>query len=269
MPDRTRRIKNWDKFQQYHTGKNAPKEGKRPEWIKLYTKLIDDYEFHKLDPVDAKALVLLWALASENGGTLPSIETISFRLRMPEKQIKSILSRLPNWIEGDVLGQSYDTPRPDKIREDIDKIEIEKRERRAIALPPEWSPTENHFSQGKELGFSRADVEGFAADMRYWALGKGETKKNWDMAFSGWIRRERKRGPPKTKSEQFRQDVDEFLQEVDSGNTNGFGRRALCGPSGGSNLGELHAAASRQEDDAPSFDGNAGRGVKSDFADDG
>lgn len=100
------RIKNWTRFQHYKSGKNA----KRPEWIKLYRNLLDDIEWHNLDGLDAKILVMLWMLASENGGTLPPLREIAFRLRTPEAEINKILQRLPHWVENtpsEVLGQSY------------------------------------------------------------------------------------------------------------------------------------------------------------------
>lgn len=100
------RIKNWSRFQHYKSGKNSSK----PEWIKLYRNLLDDIEWHDLDGLDAKVLVMLWMLASENGGALPPLKTIAFRLRLPEKQILSVLQRLPHWVDdapSGVLGQSY------------------------------------------------------------------------------------------------------------------------------------------------------------------
>jgi hypothetical protein len=90
------RVKDWEKFQHYKSGPHADKP---PEWIKLYPKLMNDLEWHKLDGNDAKTLVMLWMLASENGGELPSMEKIAFRLRLSEKAIKTVLSRLTHWIE--------------------------------------------------------------------------------------------------------------------------------------------------------------------------
>jgi hypothetical protein len=119
------RIKNWDRFQHYQTGKNA---AKRPPWIKLYTELLDDIEFHQLAGDDAKTLILLWMLASENGGVLPPIKTIAFRLRLSEDEINSILGRLPHWLDG----PSYENPRTDKkeirVEEEVeeDKTHVAK-----------------------------------------------------------------------------------------------------------------------------------------------
>lgn len=80
--------------------------------------------------------------------------------------------------------------------------EVVSGRQRAHTLPPDWQPSENHFREGAQLGYSAQEVEDMAEDMRLWAGAKGETKKNWGMAFSGWMRREKKRlqrgtGPPK------------------------------------------------------------------------
>jgi hypothetical protein len=180
------RIKGWTKFQHYQSGKNA---GKRPPWIKLYTELLDDIEFNKLDDKAAKTLILLWALASEYDGELPSIPEIAFRLRRSEKEIISILGRLPHWLDG----VSYDNPRTDieeDIEEDREKEVGAKAPSRAHQIPKDWVPTENHFSQADKLGFGARQVRDMAEDMRLWAGAKGAVKVNWDLAFSGWMRRQ-------------------------------------------------------------------------------
>ena len=60
------RIANWDKFQHYKN-QDAP-----PVWIKLYTKLLDDYDFEALPDTSKLHLVLIWLLAAKAAnGPLP------------------------------------------------------------------------------------------------------------------------------------------------------------------------------------------------------
>lgn len=153
---------------------------------------------------------------------------------------------------------------------------VAKREKRAHALPPDWQPSESHFREGEELGFSARDVEGMAQDMRLWAGAKGETKKNWDMAFSGWMRREKKNGRrghgPPAKEQHFRSVVQQFIEEADSGNGVGIagsGGRAIRGASGKHNPGELHAATPGLENHAGSARQNAGGFTEIDLEPDG
>lgn len=92
----TARIKNWRKFQHF--------KNRRPPWIKLYRDLLDDPEWHDLDPAAAKLLVTLWLLASEDEkqeGRLPDLKTIAFRLRLTEKEAKQKLAKVSNWLDQD------------------------------------------------------------------------------------------------------------------------------------------------------------------------
>lgn len=87
------KIKNWERFQHYR--------GRRPLWIKLYRDLLDDHEWHLLDPFSAKTLVSLWLIASENDGELPDVPTLAFRLRVSEQKVMTALANLNHWIEHD------------------------------------------------------------------------------------------------------------------------------------------------------------------------
>jgi hypothetical protein len=188
------RIKDWGKFQHYKSGVHADKP---PEWIKLYPKLLHDLEWYKLDDTSKAVLMELWMLASEHGGALPSMEKICFRLRRPEKQIKSVLCKLPHWIDNpsrQALDELY-TPSIPEEEENKNKKEKESGANAPVRkhqIPKDWAPSENHFSQAARLGFGARDVEAMAEDMRIWAGANGSLKKDWDLTFSGWMRRQNK-----------------------------------------------------------------------------
>jgi hypothetical protein len=63
--------------------------------------VLDDLDWHKLDGDAAKTLVMLWLIASENEGNLPSIDKLAFRLRLTETHLSSIISGLSHWLERD------------------------------------------------------------------------------------------------------------------------------------------------------------------------
>lgn len=86
----TLRIKDWEKFQ--HFG------DRRPPWVKLYRTLLDDLEWHQLEPRAAKVLVMLWLIASENDGFLPGASTLAFRLRTTESDVDGLISQLSHWV---------------------------------------------------------------------------------------------------------------------------------------------------------------------------
>lgn len=89
----TLRVKNWHKFQHF--------KDRKPPWVKLYRDLLDDKEWFDLDPVAAKALVLIWLIASEAAGELPPMAELAFRLHQSERQTKTIVSSLSHWLEQD------------------------------------------------------------------------------------------------------------------------------------------------------------------------
>lgn len=80
--------KNWSQFQHY--------KDRCPPWIKLHRGLLNDRAYMCL-PLASKALApLLWLLASESqdGVFDASIEELTFRLRMPESDIKAGIKAL-------------------------------------------------------------------------------------------------------------------------------------------------------------------------------
>jgi hypothetical protein len=124
------RIKNWAKFQHF--------SDRRPPWIKLYRDILDDIEWHDLEPASAKVLVMLWLIASESDGALPAMRELSFRLRIPEKQVESIVSKLSHWLERDDINaisgrhQADDKAIP-LARSQETEGETEKEERQKVA----------------------------------------------------------------------------------------------------------------------------------------
>lgn len=60
-------------------------------------------------------------------------------------------------------------------------------------LPPDWSPSPDHFLLAHKLGLSDAAVLEEAAAMRDWAAANANrsitTKADWDRTFAGWLRR--------------------------------------------------------------------------------
>lgn len=58
------------------------------------------------------------------------------------------------------------------------------RKRRATQLPPDWEPKQQHFDKAKHLGVNlNHEAEQFATHHQ----ARGNTFKNWDMAFSNWL----------------------------------------------------------------------------------
>ena len=91
MDDQTRlRIKNWDTFQHY--------KKRTPPWIKLHRSILDEIEWFALSGDAAKALVMMWIIASEKDGELPDSKTLAFRLRIDSKTLESLISELKHYL---------------------------------------------------------------------------------------------------------------------------------------------------------------------------
>ena len=75
---------------------------------------------------------------------------------------------------------------------------------KGIRLPSDWTPAATTVTYGLGLGFDRASIEEMAESMRLWAGANGNRavarKSNWEIAFQGWMRRERdkRKGPTGT-----------------------------------------------------------------------
>jgi hypothetical protein len=126
------RIKNWTKFQHF--------KDRRPPWVKLYRDILDDLEWHELDPLAAKVLVMLWLIASENDGCIPDNKTLAFRLRLTEVKTKEIIIKLSHWLEQDdinAISEGYQSDRPERETETEIKKETKREIATNVACPPD------------------------------------------------------------------------------------------------------------------------------------
>jgi len=185
------RIKDWNKFQHF--------KDRKPPWIKLYRDLLDDITWHELDAKAAKALVMIWLIASEYDGNLPDIKTLAFRLRVSESEAKSIVSKLSHWVIQDDI-----KPISSRYQDDTLEVETEtetereteregaKERTRASRLSIDWKPDASLNQDSFELAKFRD----------YWIAkaGKDAVKLDWDATWRNWLR---KAGKPIAKQESF------------------------------------------------------------------
>jgi hypothetical protein len=134
------RIKNWAKFQHF--------KDRRPPWVKLYRDILDDREWHRLEPSAAKVLVMLWLIASESDGYLPDSDELAFRLRITETEVIEAISGLGWWLEqvddtGDIacdddpISDGYQEDRLEKRREETETEEETEKKPRAARFDPQ------------------------------------------------------------------------------------------------------------------------------------
>ncbi len=131
------RIKNWKKFQHF--------KDRKPPWVKLYRDLLDDLEWHELDPKAAKVLVMLWLIASEDEGNIPPIKQLAFRLRLSEKETEVCIIKLSHWLEqgdNDTISTGYQDDAPET------ETETEKKTETEIICPPDGEPLDGNKLPG-------------------------------------------------------------------------------------------------------------------------
>jgi hypothetical protein len=144
------KIKNWTKFQHF--------KDRRPPWVKLYRDILDDLEWHELDPLAAKVLVMLWLIASENDGRIPDNKTLAFRLRLTELKTKEIIIKLSHWLDQDDIGVISNGYQLDSTETETEReTEVEK-EKEKETKPPEGVSLEVWDSFVKQRKASRAVI---------------------------------------------------------------------------------------------------------------
>jgi hypothetical protein len=138
------RVKNWKKFQHF--------KDRRPPWIKLYRDLLDDPDWHELSGDEAKALVMIWLVASENDGNLPDNRKLAFRLRIGEREVETLLKYLSHWLERDDIETI-------SFSEALESVgETEKKNRLASDQATSHTPPSNSAGENPDLPLAAHEV---------------------------------------------------------------------------------------------------------------
>jgi hypothetical protein len=188
----TARIKGWRKFQHF--------KNRRPPWIKLYRDLLDDPEWHNLNPAAAKFLVTLWLLASEDEkqeGLLPDPGTIAFRLRLSEKEAKQRLSQVSSWLDQDditTISPRYQDGPPETETETETYLDSalradnetraskgKSRKEKTIPLPIGWRPPARAITLANSL---KVDMEETEARFRDYLASTGKQYADTTQHFA-------------------------------------------------------------------------------------
>ena len=189
------RIKNWDRFQHF--------KDRKPIWIKLYRDLLDDLNWHELDGKSAKALVMIWLIASEELGKLPEIKTLAFRLRMSEKETKEVVTKLSQWLEQDdinTISGVYQDDMPEKRREETDKEKEKETDTPSGVSQQVWDSFVKQ-RKTKKAQVTSLVIDGIQkeADKAGWTLEMALNEvvvRNWQSFKAEWVAK------PENKADQ-------------------------------------------------------------------
>jgi hypothetical protein len=183
------RIKNWDRFQHF--------KDRKPIWIKLYRDLLDDLNWHELDGKSAKALVMIWLIASEDLGKLPETKTLAFRLRMSEKETKEVVTKLSQWLEQDDINTISNGYQIDSTETETETERDKEKEKETKAKTPEGVSLEVWDSFVKQRKTSRAVITPSVirsiqkeADKAGWSLEQALAEcaaRGWRGFKASWV----------------------------------------------------------------------------------
>lgn len=179
------RIKNWTKFQHF--------KDRRPPWVKLYRDILDDIDWHELDPLAAKVLVMLWLIASEDEGRIPNTKTLAFRLRLTEIKTKELLNKLSHWLEHDDINSISDCNQVDSTeKEEETKKEKEKKIEKPEGVSIEiWNAFVKHRkTKGAQITSLVMDSLIKEANKAKWSLEdalKEVIIRNWQSFKAEWV----------------------------------------------------------------------------------
>lgn len=87
----------------------------------------------------------------------------------------------------------FSTDSPLKLQQErSESVAPARGRKKGTPLPFDWQPNDRHFEQAIALRQTQAWMSERATDMRIWAGQKSPAplKADWDLAFSGWMRRE-------------------------------------------------------------------------------
>lgn len=168
----------------------------------MYRDLLDDLDWHELDPLASKVLVMCWVIASEDDGRLPPTKTLAFRLRMSEKQTNDCLNKLSHWLEQDDINtiseryqdDSLETEREIEKEKETEKKRGTKGSRLSAdwVLPKDWEDWARQERPDLDL---RSVGEQFKD---YWSAkaGSGSTKLDWQATWRNWVRNQKQSFKP-------------------------------------------------------------------------
>lgn len=184
-------IKNWSKFQHF--------KDRRPPWIKLYRDILDDIQWHELDPLAAKVLVMLWLIASEDEGRIPDNKTLAFRLRLSESKTKELVSKLSHWLGQDdinLISYQYQDDLPETERETETEKETEKKTTGVVCPDFVDQQVWNDFlsiRKAKKAPMTETALKGIEREAKKagWSLEKAISEcvtRGWQSFKADWVK---------------------------------------------------------------------------------
>jgi hypothetical protein len=209
------RIKDWNKFQHF--------KDRKPPWVKLYRDILDDMEWHELDPQAAKALVMFWLIASETDGCLPDTKKLAFRLRTTENDVKKVISQLSHWLEQVDIGVISSRYQDDPLETETETETEEEREAELNA-PSEkislnaagrWDAIPELLLATWKEAYPALSLDAELSKAAAWIIANPKNKKsNYARFLTNWLTRAQDKAPAQRTGQPRGQSWSEKNEEV-------------------------------------------------------
>ena len=197
------KVNKWEEFQHY--------KNRRPPWIKLYTHLLDDYEFGCLHDASKLLAIYLWMLAAKHDNKIPYDITWLKRfmtIKFSESNIKDL--EIHGFIEcyqdaSKTLASCKQDASPSRDREETYKtLETEKR---AVA-----SSSNEQFIQSLKdnPAYEGINIDTELGKMDSWLSARPGRKKTRKFVVNWLNRVEKPMGGGNGKAKSI---VDEWAEE--------------------------------------------------------
>lgn len=185
------RVRNWEKFQHYHTGNRAKGI---PQWIKLHTELLDNYGFYCLQDASKGLLVSLWIVAARVRNRIP----LDFKwlktktgCEVNKKKIQDLVDARFIEIEGGdaskMLADGYQGASTNRIEEN--RIEKNRIEKKIFGEFEKVKLTEPEY-QKLVAKFGKSKAQDLINRLDQYIASKGEKYKSHYATILSWERKD-------------------------------------------------------------------------------
>lgn len=197
----------------------------RPKpWFRIHNSIVDNPKIQRLPDNLVRPWLNLVAIANANGGTLPSLVDVAFRMRMSETKcealIETFLKRVlfdqtdagiaphdwNDWqYQSDVSTERVTQFRKRRRNVSVTSDETDQRQSRAETektstevlarkprkqksqVPPDWMPSQQDAAHAAAKGLSAQTISAVAEQFRNHHLAKGSTFSSISAAWRTWI----------------------------------------------------------------------------------
>ena len=181
-------VKNWTKFQHY--------KDRNPPWIKLHVEILASEDWVTLADASKLLAVVCMIIAAKNDGRVPNnpdyIKRVAYLDKVPNLTPLVQCGFLSNPLaDASESKRVQADARPETEAYSTETEDTHTPRAKGSRLAPTWKPSEKNHSLGRELNLTDGEIADAATRFREYFHSPDAArpvKKDWDGAFSRWLR---------------------------------------------------------------------------------